>query len=283
MRQDRKAAMYGKTGIAIAALTLGMLAAAGVAHAEEPGMVPSHPMMTDRYYLSLGWFFGDSNTQANANSGTVGVGTFIDFENDLGLDERKGVPNLAFRMRLSRRWRLEADYVKTKREKETLISRQINFRDLSIPVNAQVNSDFNYEDIRVGFGYSFFRSADKEVGIGLGIHETKIEASLSTPSLGRGSSSVSAPLPTISIYSDIALTDRWLLSMRLDRLSVGIGDTDGSVSNTALTFIYQPWRHFNLGFGYRDISTQISSTSEDWRGSAIIEQRGPLLFVGTTF
>lgn len=249
----------------------------------EDSVVPAHPMMSDRYFLSLGWFFGDSNTQANVNSGTVGVGSFIDFENDLGLDERKSVPQLAFRMRLSQRWRLEADYVKTERQHDRQLSRTIEFGNLSIPLNASVNTSFTYEDIRLGVGYSFFRRKDKEVGIGLGVHETKLTASLETSSAGSERASKSAPLPTLSIYSDVALTDRWLLSMRLDRLAMSVGDTDGSVSNTGITFVYQPWRHFNIGFGYRDISTQISSTGDDWRGSALVQQRGPLAFVGTTF
>lgn len=282
MLQDRRAAMY-KKGIAIAAVTLGALVAGGVARAEEPGTVPSHPMMSDRFFIGLGAFYPESNTQGTVNSGTVGIGTFIDFESDFGLDERKVVGQALFRWRMSYRWQLQAEYAKVDRDKETQISRSITIRNTTFPINGTVKTSFNFEDARVGVGYSFFRRPDKEVGLGLGVHVVKLETGFQTGSSGSESASTSAPLPTVTIYSNVALTDRWLMSVRLDRLSIGVQDIDGSVSSTGLDFIYQPWRHFNLGLGYRDIAMQVTSTGGNWRGNAQIQLHGPLLFIGTTF
>jgi len=81
----------------------------------------------------------------------------------------------------------------------------------------------------------------------------------------------------------MALTDRWLLSMRVDRLSLDTGDIDGKVFSSGLDLIYQPWRHVSIGLGYRDINFQISSVSEDWRGKAQVQQSGPTLFLATSF
>jgi hypothetical protein len=47
--------------------------------------------------------------------------------------------------------------------------------------------------------------------------------------------------------------------------------------------VYQPWRHFNIGLGYRDINMEVTSTTKDWRGKAQIRQSGPILFVSSTF
>lgn len=271
--------MYGK-GVA-GAMALGMLVSAAGARAE--GGVPEHPMMTDRFFLSIGAFYPESNTQGTLNSGTVGIGTFIDFENDFGLDERKLVGQLMFRMRLSQRWRLEVDYFKIDRNNSRELARTISFGDVNFPLSAEVRSSFNFQDARIGAGYSFFRSKDKEVGIGLGVHMTKFEASLETSTGATERASTSAPLPALTVYSQVALTDRWLLSMRLDRLSLDMDDTTGSVSTTGFDFVYQPWRNFNIGIGYRDVNMQISSTGDDWRGEAQIQQHGPLVFIGTTF
>lgn len=265
-----------------AVLALGALVSAGGVRAQD-GTIPAHPMMSDRFFLSAGWFFGNSNTQAAVNSGTVGIGTFVDFENDLGLEERKAVPQLKFGWRISDRWRFETDYFRTKRDKDTTLGRTVSFGDQTFSLSTNIHSSFTFEDARVAVGYSFFRTKDKEVGVGLGIHQTKLEASLETGTGQAQRASKSAPLPTMTVYSMVALTDRWLLSMRIDRLAAGSGDTDGSVSNTGFDFIYQPWRNVNLGIGYRDIAMEISSSGGSWVGSAQVQQRGPLVFIGTTF
>lgn len=264
------------------ATSLGALFYMGVAHGQD-GAVPNHPMMSDPFFLSLGAFYPESHTTANLNSGTVGVGAFLDFEKDLGLDDRDLVAQFMFRWRMTERWRLETEYYKLDRNQDKTITRTIDWGNRSFPVSASVQSTFKFEDTRVGVGYAFFRTKDKEIGAGLGVHVTRLEASLASPSVGSEVASTSAPLPALSVYAQIALTDRWLLNTRLDRLSLSSGDTDGSISNTGIDFIYQPWRHFNIGIGYRDVAMRVSSTGGNWRGEAQILQHGPLLFVGTTF
>jgi hypothetical protein len=163
------------------------------------------------------------------------------------------------------------------------VSRTIDWGDLNIPIDAVARGSFDVEDARIGVGYSFFQRKDKEVGVGLGAHVMSMEAKFTTRNFGSEGASQSAPLPVVTFYARIALTDRWLLSVRVDRLSLDVGDTDGSIFSSGTDFVYQPWRHFNIGIGYRDINMEVTSTSEDWRGKAQIRQSGPLLFFGSTF
>jgi hypothetical protein len=81
----------------------------------------------------------------------------------------------------------------------------------------------------------------------------------------------------------MALTDRWLFSTRVDRLSLDQDDLDGDIFSSGADFIYQPWRHVNIGIGYREIDFEISGKSDDWRGEIQIRQSGPTLFIGTSF
>lgn len=245
--------------------------------------IPDHPMMSDRYFLAVGALWARSNVQASLNTGRVGVGTFIDFEKDLGLEDAQAIGLFMFSMRLSERWRLEAEYFRISRDDEKVVSRTIGWGNVDIPIGVAVDTSFTLEDARIGFGYSFFRTRDKEVGFGLGVHQTSIEAKLSTQSTGSQDASTSGPLPTFTIYSRMALTDRWMFMARIDRLSLDQDDFDGRISSSGIEFVFQPSRHFNIGMGFRDISYELSSTSDDWRGSMQIQQSGPLLYVGTTF
>jgi hypothetical protein len=273
---------YNSVAASVAVAALGALLLAVAARAEDD-TPPDHPMMSDRYFVGAGVVYAESNVTANLNTGRIGLGTFIDFEDDVGLDESNVIGLLQFRMRLSERWRLEAEYFRLDRDNEKQVSRTIDWGNLNIPINAVAKGTFNMEDARVGVGYSFFQRKDKEVGVGLGAHVLSLEAAFSTRNFGSQRGDVSAPLPVLTFYARMALTDRWLLSVRVDRLSLDTGDIDGRIFSSGTDFVYQPWRHFNIGIGYRDINMEVTSTSEDWRGKAQVRQSGPMLFISSTF
>lgn len=250
---------------------------------ESEERIPDHPMMSDAWSVMAGVLWAESNVTANLNSGTIGAGALIDFEDDMGLDETSLIGLFSARWYFTRRWQLSVEYFKLDRDNEKQVQRTVDWGDLTIPIDAQAKGTFNIEDFRVSIGYSFFRSKDKEVGVGLGAHVARLEAGLNTRNFGSQFASETAPLPFINVYARMALTDRWLLSVRVDRLSLDTGDIDGKVFSSGFDVVYQPWRHFNIGLGFRDINFQISSVSDDWRGKAQIQQSGPMLFVGGSF
>lgn len=285
MYQAEMAVRHQKSiGSVAIVVTLGLLSLARSATAEDSDeRVPDHPMLADTWFFSGGVLWAESNVTANLNSGAIGAGALIDFEDDMGLDESSLIGMFDARWHFTKRWQLELEYFKLDRDNEEQVQRVIDWGNLNIPIEGVAKGSFNIEDFRVGLGYSVFRSKDKEVGIGIGAHVAKLEAGLSTRNFGSEAASQTAPLPFLTLYARMALTDRWLLSMRVDRLSLDTGDIDGKVFSSGLDLFYQPWRHFSIGLGYRDINFQISSVSEDWRGKAQIQQSGPVLFLATSF
>jgi hypothetical protein len=261
-----------------AALVLSLAPYAASAQ-DEPA--PEHPIMSDRWFIGAGAMWSESNVTASLNRRVLGA--IIDFEHDVGLSENNAIGLAMMRWRFSRRWQLEAEYFNLDRDNEKEISRTVDWGDLSLPENARVRGKFDVEDFRLSIGYSFFRTKDKEVGVGVGAHWVRFEAGLFTQNFGSEQAAQSAPLPFATLYARMALSDRWLLSLRVDRLSLDTGTIDGKVFSSGAEFIYQPWRHFNVGLGFRDLNFQISSTSEDWRGKAQVQQSGPVVFIATTF
>lgn len=265
-------------------VVVSLISLARAAAAEESEeRIPDHPLLSDAWYVSAGVLWTESNVTANLNRGAIGAGALIDFEDDMGLDETSVIGLFNARWHFTRRWQLEVEYFKLDRDNEKQVQRTVDWGNLNIPIDALAKGTFNMEDFRVSVGYSFFRSKDKEVGVGLGAHVARLEAGLSTRNFGSDFASETAPLPFLTVYARMALTDRWLLSVRVDRLSLDTGDIDGKVFSSGFDVVYQPWRHFSIGLGYRDINFQISSLSDDWRGKAQIQQSGPMLFVGGSF
>jgi hypothetical protein len=71
---------------------------------------------------------------------------------------------------MSERWRLEANYFWQKHSGSKSISQDIQWGDVVYPVNTQVTSQVSFSDLRTSVGYSFYKTSDKELGVGFGLH-----------------------------------------------------------------------------------------------------------------
>ena len=199
------------------------------------------------------------------------------------MERSKTVPSFFGRWRIGERWRIDAEYFALNRSSERTIDREIQWGDQTFPVNAQVAAKFNFSDLRVSAGYSFFRTADKEFGVGLGLHIASYDMRLSSATAGGEGEDVLAPLPVLSLYAQVALTERWAIGGRLDRFSLSYDKYDGSLTSLGLDLVYQPFRHFGIGAGYRGLFIRMDVEGD--RNTLRLRQtfEGPLLFVNGSF
>jgi hypothetical protein len=245
--------------------------------------VPVHPALNDRFYFGAGAFFPTTTTQAQLTSDRLGAGTIIDFEQSLDMQRSKTVPSFFARWRLGERWRIDAEYFELNRTGSRAIDRDIQWGDQVYPLNAQVDSKFNFSDLRVSVGYAFFRTPDKELGVGLGLHAASYDVSLSTTALGSESEDVLAPLPVLSIYGQFALTERWAVGSRLDRFSLAYDKYDGSLTSLGLDLLYQPFRHVGFGAGYRGLFIRMEAQQDGRTLNFRQSFEGPLVFMNASF
>src|SRR3954463_6753597 len=247
--------------------------------AADVGEIPVNPALRDPFYFAIGAFFPKTTTEAQVDSTRLGVGANVTFENTLGMDSRKAVPNALGRVRLGDKWRLEAEWFELNRSGVRTIDRDIQYGDRVFPVNTQLSSTFDFSDLRLSAGYSFFKRPDKEIGVGLGFHLASYNVSLSSTTVGTEQESVLAPLPVISFYGQFALTDQWAVGGRLDRFSLSYGKYDGSLSSLGLEVNYQPFHHVGFGLAYRSLF--INATVHDGERTMKFRQsfEGPLFFM----
>lgn len=249
----------------------------------EQGEIPHHPALKDRFYIGAGAFFPQTTTQAQLDSNKVGVGANIDFEQSLDMQRSKTVPSFFARWRFGERWRLDAEYFELNRSSSRAIDRDIQWGDTTFTVNSQVSTKFNFSDLRLSVGYAFFRTADKELGIGLGVHAARYDVSLSSNSAGTEGEDVLAPLPVLSIYGQFALTERWAVGSRLDRFSLSYDKYDGSLTSLGLDLLYQPFRHVGIGVGYRGLFIRMEAADDNKTLKFKQTFEGPLLFLNASF
>ena len=265
------------------ALTTGA-AAAAPAFCQEAA--PDHPALRDKFYFAAGMYFPRTTTSAEFDSHT-GLGANIDFENTLGMKESKDVPMAMARWRTGNRWRIEAEYFQLNRTGDKTIDRTINWGDQTFPVNSTVSSKFDFSDLRLSAGYSFFRTKDKEVGVGFGAHVAKYDASLSGTSNGAPlngeSEKLTAPLPVLSVYGQFALTDRWAVGGRMDRFALKYDKFSGNLTGIGIDVMYQPFKNVGFGLGSRALALKMSAEDNGRKAEFKQTFQGPLLYVNASF
>jgi hypothetical protein len=244
---------------------------------------PVNPALTDRFWFAAGVFFPKTTTEVRIDSTALGVGAGIELEDSLGMESRKSVPALAFRWRFAERFRLEAEYFSLNRSGERVINRDFQIGDQVFTANSNVQSSFDFYDLRVSAGYSFFKRTDKELGVGIGLHMAGYDVSFTSNATGATQEDVLAPLPVLSFYGQFALTERWAVGGRLDRFSLSYENYDGKLTSLGLDITYQPFRHVGFGLSYRTLFVSLEAEKNSRVLSFEQSFEGPLLFMNASF
>jgi hypothetical protein len=253
-------------------------------HDEAAGtaQIPHHHALKDKFWFGFGAFLSSSTTEARLDSPS-GIGTSLNLEDVLGLDETELSPQGLARWRMSERWRLELEFFQVDRSNTRATTQDINWGDVTFPTGTELTTEFNVSVTRLSVGYSFFKTEDKEVGVALGFHLTDIDASLSTSGGSEEGGAVLAPLPVLSLYGQVALTDHWALDGRLDAFRLEYDPYAGRIFSMGLDAIYQPWDHFGFGLGWRTLHFSLEAEGSDWTGEVGSSFQGPIAFVTVSF
>ena len=276
----RAGATLGMRTLRVALLVLGTHAGSHAA-AQESWSV--HPALTDRWSLQLGAYFPKVETTAYLNSTTRARGTDISFEDDLGLDDRKGTFSVLGSVRLGERWKIEAEYLSLDRDSSRSISRTLNWGDRTYTLGTVVGGEFDSNIYRLSAGYSFVKNNQVELGAVLGLHVTDFKLSLNASGVGGQTGDALAPLPTVGLYGAYAVTPRWLLSGRLDYFSLNYNDYDGQLVNFNVGVDYRFTRNFGIGLGYRHVDYDVTVSKNKYNGGINYKFSGPLLYVVGSF
>jgi hypothetical protein len=251
--------------------------------AQAQDAVPIHPQLHDKFYFAAGAFFPKTSTTAQLDSTALGAGTNINFEQALGMTTDKTVPDAFARWRFADRWRFEVEYFALNRNGDKVLEQDITWKGQTFTVGTDVVSKFNFSDIRTSVGYSFFKTADKELGVGFGFHLASYNVALSAAAIGDEAQKVLAPLPVFSVYGQFALTDHWAVGGRMDRFVMSYDKYDGNITSMALDLNYQPFRHVGFGLAYRSLFILLKATGTDYTALFAQTFQGPLLYMNASF
>jgi hypothetical protein len=264
------------------AVALASIGFTGAACAEAP---------QDNWWGELEYFYPTITSTARLDfPGTDAPGTETRLEDDLGLTDRKGTPYFLIGTRLGQNWRLEFEYYYLQRSGDRTIERDIHWGDIDFPASADVHSIFNTNIYRLVGGYSFYRTPMAEAGASFGLHVTDFKLALSGQGNGpqglafqSEARNVLVPLPTVGLYGVYKFNDQMMLRGRFDYLSLTIDQYDGQLVNSLVSASWRFNPNWGVGLGYRYVSYNLKSTTENFHGEIKYDFKGPTVYLEAGF
>ncbi len=240
-----------------------------------------------RVALSLGIRQEKTSTAVRIDSGNGLAGTFIDGENDLGLESSRYEPKFQLAVRAGERSRLFFDYFQLDRsDTKTFQLGPSNFGNVVLLADDPVQTNFNMRVLGLTYGYSVLHGDKFELSPVLGINDISVLTSVRVQSATRhvfDSESVAGPIPTPGLAATWAPSPRFYVDGSAKYLRIGIDHFVGSLELYEFDALYRLQPNIAIGLGYAGIKTNIVSNQHTNSGQFTFDSKGPTLFFRVEF
>ena len=221
----------------------------------------SEPLFdTFNFKLEGSWVW--VSTTIRLDSETIGRGTTLSFENDLGLPDKEIVPSISFEWQAGRRHRLGVRWQNVNRDSTTQVLKEIEWGGEIIPIDADVTLDFDIRTLAVDYTFYPWIKERWAGGFGLGFRILGLTTVLSVEDIELGEQiDGTAPLPYVNFEYRRIFRERWRLKTEIGWFQIKIGDVDGGQYIGRLAGEYITDRRW--GFG---AAVNLSNVDVDWAG-----------------
>ena len=249
-----------------------------------------HPWLEDDFIINMGVFLPSKDFTISVDGENPGAG--IDFNESADVSSDESTFGTTFTWRFGEKWSVAGQYYSTSDDGQAVLTEDVTWGDNVLRAGSFVGAGVELDIARVFLGRTFFTEAKHhEFGMGVGIHWLQISAFLEgemfvndeSRGFQRESVSDDLPLPNVGAWYWYSLSDRWLLTSRVDWLSASIGDYSGGLWNASVGVNFQAWDHISFGLAYQYFSVDVDVDTSDWAGSTELSQHGPFLSVGANW
>lgn len=248
----------------------------------------------ERFKLRVGGFLVDrTDTTARFDSNRFPLGTLIDLEDDLNVDQTERVARLDGFYRFTNKHRIEWSYYTSRRSGEAVAEREFQIGDpdnllggFVIPKGARVDTQWNFDLFKVGYDYSFLNKARYEMFVGAGLNFRNLDFDISYQA-NIGSATVGdsihtkemLPLPTATIGGRWNLTRKLQATFSYDLFFMEFDDYKGQYQELLLSLEHSTFKHVGFGGAIDLGSLNVRSDSDDYRGEFDYRMGGMFVYV----
>jgi hypothetical protein len=237
------------------------------AWAENPG---SDDTPWEKFSLNAGYFISSINTELSLGTG---LGVTADVEELLGLDTTNSVfrVDAFWRFTDNRRHRLDFTWFSFRRDGSTTIGKDFTIKDdagneTTIPAGSQVNTKFDLDIYKAAYSYSFFQDDRMDLAANIGLYVMPIDIGINASGFINVDETqrFTAPLPTLGMRFDFAITPKWFLRSGFDVFYLEIKEFKGTIYESHAAVEYLPWKNLGFGLGYNAFNLDIEADGEDY-------------------
>ncbi len=212
------------------------------------------------------------------------IGTTIDLEDDLLIDDQKTTSYLSFGWRMSGRHFLEVEYFNLERSGAATLTGEIEFGDHTFNFGAEVKSFFDTHVTRISYAYLIKDTEKFAFALSAGLHITDLRTGISEINSQFGDAevvvaAVTAPLPVIGMTGAWRINDQWFMYGRLQIFRLTFDDFSGSLDHASIKLEYDAFDHVGFGVGYDLFDMGIAVDRRLWNGNVTFRFHGPILYL----
>ncbi len=236
-----------------------------------------------KFTIKLGGYvpIHDTNIRIEGTGG-LGLGTEIDLENDLNLDEELSTYRIDAQWRFFDRHRLNFSFFDLTRDATTLIGRDITIGDNTFFLGTTINSKWEHKLYVASYTWSFLQTNKYEVGLNIGAHVTRLKiqaAGLGPLGLNVEVDAVTLPLPVLGLTGAYAFTPKLVLKPAAGVFYLKIDEWEGSLVNFDLDLEYNALKYVVFGIFYNYFILNIDLEAVRFHGSAEYQYHGFKFFL----
>ena len=279
-----------QSAAAVAAAAMLLLIGASESSAEERPAWRDDPL-GNRFVLGVGAFLPRLDTNVRVDGSGGQVGTRIDFESTLGMDDNDALPLALGYYRIARNHRINFQYFRLDRDGSAVSDAPIRFGDTVFPANLPLSSFFNVDVYSLGYAYSVIHDDKKELAFNVGLQLQDIETGIAgdvDQVIIAEDADVVAPLPTFGGSFDYAFNDKWLFTSLLGVFAIEFEYGDGSefegeILQVNAGFGYKAFKNVGFVLTYNYFRVDVDVDDNDWVGRLKYEYHGPVLAAAIYF
>ena len=232
-----------------------------------------------RFSLSLGAFVTDRASNTRVDAANLTPGTPVDLESDLGHDTSETVLRLDGYFRFNDRHRIDFSVFDLSRDATRQIDTAIKWKNVLFPINATVDSEFDFNIYKLAYTWSFMRREKGYLGFTGGLYVADVAANLSAQGIAdREGGEVTAPLPVVGLRGEYRFTDKWTFRASGELFGLEYEAMDGSLIDLYAGIDYRLFEHVAIGAGLNSVRLDVDVNDSDLVGSLDWQYDGGLLF-----
>lgn len=243
--------------------------------------------LVDKWEIRIGSYLASLDTDFRADPNNFEQGTAIDLEKDLGFDDSENLLRLTVAYRIKRH-QVAFGYYEFSRDASKRIPFEIEFQDEVFPVDALVDSRYDWTAVEGRYTYWPVMKAKTAVGVGAGVLRLSVGVLLEVGA-GRLEQRIESEVDVDELIPELgaqvrhAVTPKLMFKAGINGVFFDLEDIDGEVIEVGAGFEHQTTKHVGVGASFSFFDLDVDDTKDRFVGTYEVTVSGLQVYLPIRF